>query len=341
MKRHGAICCLWLGMCCPLLFGQATLVSDAVPGPGAFPPVLTPPTANLAPELSSPPALNPSVGHEELAELPIAPGLTGERSIYQAVQVAPDAVCTQALPPLMLYQPSDYAFGRLQFNTAAIKGTFSHDNIVKMARNFVPGQPLPDAPAYVPLTSRQKFDTFLHNIHTVGFGAGVLIDSFISQASGAYPRFDTGMAGYGQRLGAAAAGETSAAFFSGYVFPTLLHQDPRYFRSRQNDISDRLAYAASRVIIGRSDSGHNVINASAILSQFVQAAVSNAYIPYRNESVSGTLENAVSGLGAVAQANILNEFWPDIKEFFSRHNPETLLLHKSAPTVASAEIASR
>ena len=49
----------------------------------------------------------------------------------------------------------------------------------------------------------------------------------------------------------------------------------------------------------------------------------------------------MSGLGAVAQADILNEFWPDIKEFFSRHKPETLLLHKSAPTVASAEIASR
>lgn len=338
MKGCGAICCLWLGMCCPWLLGQAPLVSDARPAAGALPPAHA---ADYSPEPASPPTLDASIAHEELADLPIAPGLTSEHSIYQAVQVAPEAVCTQALPPLKLYEPSDYAFGRLQFNTAAIKGTFSHDNIIKMARNFVPGQPLPDAPAYVPLTKQQKFDAFLHNIHTVGFATGVLTDSFISQASGAYPRFNTGMAGYGQRLGAAAAGETSAAFFSGFVFPTLLHQDPRYFRSRQNDISNRLAYAASRVIIGRSDSGHNVINASAILSQFVQAAVSNAYIPYRNETVSGTLENAVSGLGAVAQANILNEFWPDIKEFFFRHTPEALLLHKSAPTLASAEIASK
>ena len=54
---------------------------------------------------------------------------------------------------------------------AAIKGTFSHDNMVKMARNFVPGQPLPDAPAYVPLTSRQKFDTFLQHIHSFASSA--------------------------------------------------------------------------------------------------------------------------------------------------------------------------
>ncbi len=242
----------------------------------------------------------------------------------------------------MINQPSDYAFGRVQFNATAIKGTFRHENLVKMARNFVPGQPLPDAPWYVPLTSRQKFDLFVRNMHSFGMAYNILADSLISQASGAYPRFGGGMEGYGNRLGAAAAGETSAAFFSGFVFPTLLHQDPRYFRSRQNDISVRLAYAASRVIIGRSDSGHNVVNLSAILSQFAQAAVSNAYIPYRNESVSGTVENALAGLGSVAQANILNEFWPDIKEFFSHHNPENLLVHrKDATSDATDQLASK
>ena len=128
-------------------------------------------------------------------------------------------------------------------------------------------------------------------------------------------------------LGASVAGAESATLFSGYLFPTLLHQDPRYFRSRQNDISDRLAYAASRVLIGRSDSGHNVINTSQILGQFAQAAVSNAYIPYRNESVAGTIENALAGIGSIAQADILNEFWPDIKELFARHNPSALTRH--------------
>ena len=151
------------------------------------------------------------------------------------------------------------------------------------------------------------------------------------------------MAGYGQRLGAAAAGETSAAFFSGFVFPTLLHQDPRYFRSQQNDISDRLAYAASRVIIGRSDSGHNVINASAILGQFVQAAVSNAYIPYRNETVSGTLENAVCrpGSGGAGQhpERILARHQ---RVLLPPHSGSAAAAKRASPApVASAEIASK
>jgi len=249
-----------------------------------------------------------------------------------------EAVCAQALIPLLYDRPSDNAFDRLQFSTSALKGAFTHENIVKMARNFVPGQPLPDAPSYVPLTSRDKWDLFLRRSHSADFAEGAIIDSLTAQATGAYPRFGGGMAGYGKRLGASAAGAESATLFSGYIFPTLLHQDPRYFRSHEDAISDRLAYAASRVLIGRSDSGHNVINASQILAQFVQAAVSNAYIPYRNESVPGTVENALAGLGSVAQADILNEFWPDIKVFLARHTPASVrqrIYSPSYPQLAS------
>jgi hypothetical protein len=222
----------------------------------------------------------------------------------------------------VLTTPKLYAFDHLQFSSDAIKGAFSHDNLVKMARNFVPGQPLPDAPAYVPLTKQQKFNLFVERSHSFDTISGAISDALIAQATGGYPSFGGGMAGYGKRLGAATAGAESASFFGTYALPALLHQDPRYFRATQTEISQRLAYAASRVLIGRSDDGRNVINSSLILSQFIQAAVSNAYIPYRNETVAGTMENALTGLGSVAQARILNEFWPDIMSFVSHHEPK-------------------
>ncbi len=185
----------------------------------------------------------------------------------------------------------------------------------------MPGQPLPDAPSYKPLTARQKFDLYVRSTHSPDMAFSIMADALISQASGAWPSFGGGMEGFGHRLGASAAGEEAAAFFSGFVFPTLFHQDPRYFRSHQTRIIDRLAYAASRVVVGRSDDGRAVFNYSAISGQFVQAALSNAYIPYRNETVSGTIENALTGLSGVAQAQILNEFWPDIKQFLTSHTP--------------------
>jgi hypothetical protein len=244
-------------------------------------------------------------------------------SLYNSIEPQlPAAVCAQLRPfSFTEAEISSYAFSKAQFSLATLKASFEHDNLVKMAHNFVPGQPLPDAPSYVPLTPRQKFDLFLRSTHSVDMGFSIMADALIAQASGAWPTLGGGMGGFGQRLGVSAAGEEAASFFSGFVFPTLFHQDPRYFRSHQTRIVDRLAYAASRVIIGRSDDGRNVINYSAISGQFVQAAVSNAYVPYRNESVSGTIENALAGLSGVAQAQILNEFWPDIKQFLSSHTP--------------------
>jgi hypothetical protein len=306
---------LWLSLAlCSSLAAQQTVVvaarTKAAPFPATFSLASSPNAASVV-EGALPAELDLSE-----ATLGLAPG----PPVY-GVPPAPAAVCMQSLPRVVGAPETTYAFDHLQLNAAAIKGAFSHDNLVKMARNFKPGQPLPDAPSYVPLTKQQKFDLFLRQSHSFDTVSGAMFDSLIAQATGAYPTFGGGIGGYGKRLAASMAGAESAAFFGSFVFPAMLHQDPRYFRSQDTGISNRLAYAASRVIIGRSDSGHAVINTSLILSEFVQAAVSNAYIPYRNESVSGTIENAVFSLGSVAQARILDEFWPDIKAFVSHHEP--------------------
>jgi hypothetical protein len=312
----GAVFCLSLGLWISPLAAQQAVVMASRGNPFAVP------SANPTIAAANP-ASTMNAAVEASADLPgPALGVPANQSLYKATLTpTPAAVCTQASAPV-LAMPKSYAFDHLQFSSAAIKGTFSHDNLVKMARNFVPGQPLPDAPSYVPLTKEQKFDLFVRRSHSFDTISGAISDSLIAQATGAYPSFGGGMAGYGKRLGAATAGAESASFFGTFALPTLLHQDPRYFRATQTEISQRLAYAASRVLIGRSDDGRNVVNTSLILSQFIQAAVSNAYIPYRTETVSGTMENALTGLGSVAQARILNEFWPDIMSFVSHHEPK-------------------
>ena len=81
-----------------------------------------------------------------------------------------------------------------------------------------------------------------------------------------------------------------------------------------------------------------VFNSSLILSEFVESALSNAYIPYRNETVPGTIENALANLGGVAEWNILTEFWPDIKTFFGRHQPK-MLRRSASRTLAINQVA--
>ena len=309
--KLGMAICLTLGMLSLPLAAQQTLLASGGSAWAFFP--AAPPSSISAPSRSwSSADVSESVS-----------GLAPDTTLYDlALGPAPDGVCTQLLAPEPV---SDYAFDRAQFTAAAWKASFSHENMVKMAHNFVPGQPLPDAPSYHPLTTRQKFEAFLRNSHSAGTGVNIFSDALIAQATGAYPRLDRGMAGFGERVGISAAGAETAAFIGGFVYPTLFHQDPRYFPSHQHGIMDRIAYAASRAFIGRSDDGMTVINTSVIASQFTEAALANAYVPYRNKSVSGTIENALTGLGGVAEGHILDEFWPDIKEFVWRHTHSEMI----------------
>ncbi len=325
MNAGGVVCVVWIGLCCSAVYAQHLPKPAARASDGDLRPPVTSPLAPNALAIAS----HASVPRRtaDTAHFLLLAGLPATNSFEGGIPgPSPEIACTQLAGLKVTPKLDSNAFDRLNFSGAAIRATFAHENLVKMGRNFVPGQPLPDAPPYVPLSARQKFDRFLHYSHSGSMVFDVFSDSIYSQATGAYPRFGGGMEGYGKRLGASLAGAEAGAFFGTFLFPALLHQDPRYFPSHQEAISDRMAYAASRVIIGRSDDGRNVFNTSLILSQFVQAAVSNAYIPYRNETVSGTLENALTNLSGVAEWNILTEFWPDIKQFFGQQQHK--LLHR-------------
>lgn len=325
MRARGIICCLCLSAGCLPAVAQQVLLSGV--GSAAALETARPPAASSFPA-SLPVPAPPAVSYSASAALPEAtsPELALPADVALAdtfLTTSTAAYCTEALPPRL--QALEYnAIEHLDLHPAALRAAFAHDNMVKMARNFVPGEPLPDAPSYVPLTSRQKWESFLRRSHSPDLAAGSLLDALYSQATGAYSSFGGGMPGFGKRLGASVAGAEAGAFFGRFLFPALFHQDTRYFRSTDTRTSDRLAYSASRAFITRSDDGRSVINTSVILSEFVQAAISNAYIPYRTETVPGTVENALAGIGSVAESNMLEEFWPDIKSFFGKHQPATI-----------------
>jgi len=205
-----------------------------------------------------------------------------------------------------------------------VKEAFTREHMSQMAHGFIPGQPLPDAPSYVPLTSKQKFDYWAKHTYSADMFLGTLFDTLILQASGAWPDYGGGMSGFGKRYGTQLASAESWSLFARWVFPTLLHQDPRYFPSGRRNAFDRMAYAASRTIITRSDDGRNVFNSSLLLTVLFSSALSNGYKPLHDKSFPATMENSASALGAVAQVNLLNEFWPDLKSLFLRHEPEKI-----------------
>jgi hypothetical protein len=63
---------------------------------------------------------------------------------------------------------------------------------------------------------------------------------------------------------------------TGAVFPTLLHQDPRYFRRGTGSGWSRLQYALGQTLWTQHDSSTLQFNYSEIVGSVAAVAVSNA-----------------------------------------------------------------
>jgi hypothetical protein len=180
-------------------------------------------------------------------------------------------------------------------------------------------------PAYTPLTSRQKFHIFVQQTYSVYTVANTAFDAGWAQMTDDWPAYGQGMDGYGKRYGALLANHEAGSFFQNFLFPSLLHQDPRYFRMGDgHSLFARMPYAASRVLITQSDSGHSTFNGSLLLGLLFVDGVTNAYYPRPERGFGNTMTRFGGGVLSSAETNLLREFMPDMMRIFHRHEPEKL-----------------
>ena len=164
-----------------------------------------------------------------------------------------------------------------------------------------------------PLTTGQKFKLVaLGTFDPVEYPyVGILAG--IDQAENADPSYGQGFKGYAKRYGAAFADTTIENFMVGAVFPSMLHQDPRYFQSGQGGFWHRAGYAALRIFITRTDSGKRQFNYSEWAGSAVAAALSNTYHPPADRNALNSANVWVTQLWGDALSFEIKEFWPDIK----------------------------
>jgi len=136
------------------------------------------------------------------------------------------------------------------------------------------------------------------------------------------PSFGQGMKGYAHRYVTSFADQAIGNMMTEGVMPSLLHQDPRYFRKGTGSKKSRLAYAVTRIFVCRNDSGKWDFNYSELLGNATSAAISNAYYP-DTRTVHDNVEKLGIQLATDALSQVAKEFWPDIKRrFFSKHARE-------------------
>jgi hypothetical protein len=173
---------------------------------------------------------------------------------------------------------------------------------------------------YVPLSAKEKFKVASQD--AFDRGTVVLAAAFAGegQLSNSNRSFGQGAAGYGRYFGTAYADFVIGDYMTEGIFPTLLHQDPRFFRIGSGSGFSRLSYAVGQIILTHNDEGKVAFNYSEILGNSAAVAISNSYYQ-DNRDASDAIVKLVSQLGVDAASNVLKEFWPDLQRKFShKHN---------------------
>ncbi|MDE3195430.1 MAG: hypothetical protein KGN84_03745, partial [Acidobacteriota bacterium] len=136
--------------------------------------------------------------------------------------------------------------------------------------------------------------------------------SGISQSTGSNTSFHEGVLGYLHRYGTGLADQDIGNYMTEAIVPTLLHQDPRYFRRGHGSTWGRIIYAASRTIIARNDAGNWTFNAAEFLGNGVTGAIGNLYYP-DSRGFAPTMQRMFTQISADTVSQVLREFWPDFK----------------------------
>lgn len=177
---------------------------------------------------------------------------------------------------------------------------------------------------YQPLSPRDKFNIVLRRSYAPDTLASAVFDTTMAQASGQWFQYGGGMQGWGQRLGAILANTESRRFIQGFVLSAALHQDPRYFACPQDRLIARMWYAATRLLVTRSDSGAETFNSSEVLGALFTSSLQNAYFPRPDRGLDDMLGRFTGSLISDATSNLIREFKPDIQRLFRKHEPERI-----------------
>jgi len=129
-----------------------------------------------------------------------------------------------------------------------------------------------------------------------------------------------GGSGYGKRFASTAAcsGMHSALAFG---LDSMLHEDPRYFRSAGGGFWRRTAHAFRGTILTHTDRGTETLSFWRFGSAYGAAYLSNQWYPERLNTVALGFAEGSLQLGFDLARNLASEFGPDLKRKFLRRRP--------------------
>jgi hypothetical protein len=166
------------------------------------------------------------------------------------------------------------------------------------------------------LSTGEKFRLFVNDsVDPVNF-FGIAWSAGESQLERDDRAFGQGAAGYSKRFAAGVADNATGDFFGMFLYPTLFHQDPRYYRVGRGSADSRIGHALAHSFVAVNDSGKHAFNYSEWFSTISSKLVSNLYHPGSPRGVGPTASRVGFSVANDMGWDVLREFWPELSHRF-------------------------
>ena len=174
----------------------------------------------------------------------------------------------------------------------------------------------------VSLTAKEKMAlAFRSSVDPIAFATAFVVAGLhegLDDDSG----FGWGAEGYFKRSGAAYLDAFNGTMIGNGILPSLLHQDPRYFRLGHGTKMHRFLYASATTVICKHDNtGKWEPNYSNVTGNIISGAISNLYYPSSDSGIGQTIGNGMIVTVEGTAGAIFQEFWPDISRKFFHKDP--------------------
>ena len=180
------------------------------------------------------------------------------------------------------------------------------------------GTELPRTVSAPPFTIADKFDyRVVQSFGLRGFG-GALVGAAIGQARNSPHEWGQGAGGFFTRYGSGFGGNLSRQTFA-FAIESVLHEDPRYFPSRDKRKKQRLFNAMKQVVICKTDNGRSSFAYGRVVSAFGAGQFVNLWQPNSIDSVGNGIERGFISLGGDFAYNLMQEFIPFTRPRSLRH----------------------
>ncbi len=174
----------------------------------------------------------------------------------------------------------------------------------------------------VSLTAAEKFKLQFHaaiDPYTFSFAT---IVAGLGEAEDSDNGLPWGPGGFAERAAAAFGDNVIGNTLGNAVLPSILHQDPRYYRLGHGSIRHRFLYAFATTFICKHDNTHKwEPNYSNVLGNMIAGEISTLYYPNSKSDASQAIETGFTVTFEGAFGSELEEFWPDISRKFLHKDP--------------------